>query len=122
MEANADCQAACESEVALDVQCSEPSVIVSFSGTVSPELGALADTLAANYGKVLSVIARLEVVAGATVDLASKLGGVATEAADISLEAADCIRLAVQAQVAAAASINVSVMASVSVSGSVSSN
>jgi len=122
VQANADCQAACESEVALDVECSEPDVIVTFTGAASPELVLLAETLSANYGAILSVIARLEIVVGATADLAGKVVGAAGAAANLGLEAADCVRLAGEAQIAAAASLNVSVMASVSVSGSVTSN
>jgi hypothetical protein len=95
---------------------------VSFTGSVSPELQTLADTLAANYGTILAVIARLDIVVSATADLAGKVAGAASAATEVSLEAADCIRLAGQAQLDAAASINVSVMASASVSGSLSSN
>ncbi len=120
MQASADCQAACESDVALDVQCTDPSVIVSFQGALSSDLQSLASTLQANYGTILAASSQLAIVVSASTELPGRLADAAGVAAGIGLEAADCIRLAVDAQLAAAASIQISVEASVEVSGSVS--
>lgn len=119
--ADADCKASCEAEASFAVECTEPTVIISYSGsaTVSADVDALVDTLEANFGTILAAIERLDTIASATVSLATQLTGAATAAANLGLEAADCVRLAVDAQVAAAASIMVSVEASASVSGSV---
>lgn len=120
VEASVDCQAACESDIAFDVECTEPSVTVSFSGALSSDLEALATTLRANYGTILAATAQLAIVVDGSIALPGQLADAAGAAASIGLEAADCMRLAVQAQIAAAASIQISVEASVEVSGSVS--
>ena len=120
VQASADCEAACKSDVALDVVCSKPTVIVSFEGALSSDLEALAATLRDNYGTILAATAQLAIVVDAASELPGRLSGAASGAAEVGLEAADCLRLAVAAQVAAFASVQVSVEASVEVSGSVS--
>jgi hypothetical protein len=120
VDASADCQSACKSDVALDVVCSEPDVIVSFEGALSTDLEALATTLTNNYGTIVAATAQTAIVVSAAAELPGRLSAAAGAAADVGLEAADCLRLAATAQVAAAARINVSVQASVEVSGSVS--
>jgi hypothetical protein len=121
VEASADCQASCEAEASFDVECTEPTVVVSYSGAASSsaDLDALVATLEANFGAILEVTGRLSAIANATTALATRLAGAATAAANLGLEASDCVRLAIEAQVEAAASIQVSVQASASVSGSV---
>jgi hypothetical protein len=120
--ADADCSAACEADASFSVDCTEPEVVVSFSGsaTVSDDVAALVATLEANYPAILAVAAKAAIVLDATNTFATRLGGATSAAASAGVEAADCLRLAVEAQVAATASVNVSVMASVSVSASAS--
>lgn len=120
--ADVDCSAACEADASFDVECTEPEVVVSFSGsaTVSNDVEALVTTLEANLPAIVAVAAKAAIVLDATGTFVSRLGGATSAAASAGVEAADCLRLAVEAQVEATASINVSIMASASVSASAS--
>jgi hypothetical protein len=120
--ASAECKSACESDASFDVECTEATLVLSYTGTVSDagQLDALIATLQANYPAILAVADKTAIVAGTAADLATQLSGAASAAAGIGLEAADCLSQAVQAQVAAATSVSVTVEASVEVSGSVS--
>jgi hypothetical protein len=121
VQADADCTASCEADASFQADCTEPSIVITFTGTVDAEaeLNALIATLEANLGAILSIGAQAELLVDATVDFVGSLGGAIEAALDIGVEAADCVRLAIQAQVAASAKVRVSVMASASVSGSV---
>lgn len=120
--ASAECKSACESDASFEVECTEAEIVLSYSGTVGDQgqLTALAATLEANYPTILAVAAKTAIVVDTVGELANELGGAASTAAGIGLEASDCLAQAVQAQVAAATSVSVTVEASVEVSGSVS--
>lgn len=122
VEADADCQAACEADASFDLECDEPEVVVTFTGevTAQAELDALIATLEANYGAIVIVARRAEIITSATLDLAGAVTGAVAAATTISLEAADCVQFAIETVASASASVSVSVEASASVSGSAS--
>lgn len=122
VDADVDCKAACEADASFDLECTDAQIVVTFTGTPADAtaLTALIGTIEDNLPVILEVAERAAAMAEATVTFATRLGGATSAAASAGLEAADCLRIAVQTQVAAAASISVSVEASVSVSGSVS--
>lgn len=120
VEADADCAASCESSASFDLECTEPELIISFTGsaTVAEDLDALIATLDENLPTILASLEKAQIIAGVTVDLGTQLPGAVDAATDLGLEAADCMRLAIDAQVEAAAKVQVSVSVSVEVSGS----
>jgi hypothetical protein len=120
IEADADCAASCESSASFDLECTEPELIISFTGsaTVAQNLDALIATLDANLPTILAALGKAEIIVGVTVDLGAQLPGAVEAATSISLEAAHCMRLAIEAQADAAAKVRVSVSVSVEVSGS----
>jgi hypothetical protein len=122
VDADVDCQAACRADASFALDCTEPRLVVTFTGTVDSreDLLELAASLERHMPRLLAAAARAETVVSATVDFATRLGAATSAAAAAGLEASACLVAAVEAQVAATASIRVSVMASVSVSGSVS--
>ena len=122
VDASADCEASCEADASFRLECSEPKVVLSYSGTASTsdDLDSLAATLEANYGTFLSVALKLDNMVSATADIAGRLGGATSAAASLGVSASSCLAKAVEAQVSAAASVTVSVQASASVTGSAS--
>ena len=122
VEASADCKSACECDASLEVECTLPELVISYSGPVgdAAQLSALVATLAANYPAILAVADKTAMVVTAATDLATQLSGATSTAAGLGLEASDCLFRAVEVQIAAATSVSVTVEASVEVSGSVS--
>ena len=100
----------------------EPDSLASAlaDAAVDAQFNVLVGTLEANMGVIVSIIDKATLVGSIGIDLAGSLGNLASAAGDVGIEAADCLRLAVEAQVDAAASVQVSVSASASVSGSAS--
>jgi hypothetical protein len=122
VDADVDCEAACQAEASFEVECTPPELILTFSGSAEDQaqLEALFVTLERNLPALLEALAKLRIVVEASVDLAGRLRPAGEAAASISLEAAECFVLAVQAQAAAAARIQVSIEVSVMVSASAS--
>lgn len=122
--ADAECQASCEADASFDAECTEPEVIVSFTGAAdtAADLDALAATLSANLPAIVSVLEKAEIIVMSTAQFANALDGVASAAVDAGVEASLCVAEALDVEVAALAKINVSVEASVMVSGSVSAS
>jgi hypothetical protein len=106
------------------MECTEPELIISFTGaaTVAEDLDALIATLDANLPTIIASLEKAQIIAGVTVDLGTQLPGAVDAATSVSLEAADCVRQAITAQVDAAAKVQVSVEVSVEVSGSASAS
>ncbi len=120
VDANVECQASCDSDVSIDAECTEPEIVVSFSG--EGDVADLIATLEANLPSLLSAAEKAGILVQAGVDLASGLGGATSAALDTSLQASICLVEAVDAQVAAAANVQITIEASVMVSGSVSAS
>lgn len=122
VDADVDCRAACEADASFQVTCQEPELIITFEGDVADldSLEALIATLEANLPTLIAALRKARVVAEATLALGRQLDDAASSAARIGVDAADCLRLAVEAQVAAAAKVSVSVEVSVMVSASAS--
>lgn len=120
--ADADCSAACEADSSFDIECTEPVVVVTFTGVpvAALDVAALVTVLEDNLGTLLAAAAQAEIVLSATAEFATRLGGATAAAAEAGVEAADCLRIAIETQVAATASISVSIEASASVSASAS--
>lgn len=115
--ADAECQAACEADASFAVECTEPSLVVTFTGvaTMPTDLQALVDTLETNLPRLIAVIEKAQIIVGATVDIAARLPAATDAATSAGVEAVSCHAQAIDAQVQAASQVNVSVMASVSV-------
>jgi len=122
VEANAECSASCEAEASFELECTEPEIIVSFTGSVSnpDDLQALAATLRDNLGTLIAALEKAQVMVDATVELGGQVEAAVDAIGDASVEAIDCLRNAVTVYAEASASVNVSVSASASVSGSAS--
>jgi hypothetical protein len=116
--ADADCQAACESDASFELECTEPSLVVTFTGAVAmpADLLALIATLEEHLPNMLAAAAKAEIVIDATATFASSLSGAASAAADNSIEASMCVGAAITAQADALAKVQVSVDVSVMVS------
>jgi len=122
--ADAECKAACEADASFAIECTDPSLVATFSGTATgrADLETLLATLEENLPTLFAAAAKAEIVVSATSDFATRLSAATSAATDAGLEASSCLVLAIDAQVAAASKVNVSVMASVSVSASASAS
>lgn len=122
--ADADCKAACEADASFDLQCTDPSLVATFTGSATgrAELETLLASLERNLPRLFAAAAKAEIVVSASRDFATRLGAAASAATAAGLEASSCLVLAIDAQVAATSKVNVSVMASVSVSASASAS
>jgi len=122
--ASADCKAACEADASFDIQCTDPSLVATFTGSATglAELETLLATLERNLPTLFAAAAKAEIVVSASRDFATHLSAATSAATSAGLEASSCLALAIDAQVAAASKVDVSVMASVSVSASASAS
>lgn len=122
--ADAECKAACEADASFEIECTDPSLVATFTGSATgrADLEMLLATLEENLPTLFAAAAKAEIVVSATSDFATRLSAATSAAADAGLEASSCLVLAIDAQVAAASKVNVSVMASVSVSASASAS
>ncbi len=119
--ANADCAAHCESDAAFDAQCTDPEVAIRFTGAAdTADLATLVQTLHDNLPALITSAQKAKIMVDATAQFGNTLGDAVSDAASTSVEAADCVRQAIQVEAAAASEVNVSVMASVSVTATVS--
>jgi hypothetical protein len=124
VQADADCAASCESSASFEMECTEPDLVISFTGsaTAAADIDALIATLDTNLPTIIASLEKAEIIAGVTIELGEQLPGAVDAATSVSLEAAECVRQAITAQVDAAAKVQVSVEVSVEVSGSASAS
>jgi len=122
VEADVNCEAACEAEAAFAVMCTPPVFEVTISGTPSDaeQMDALAAAVADSMPQIIAVREEAEYVVGAAINVASALGDATGEALDIGLNASACLASAVSAQIDALDAIEASVSMSVEVEASVS--
>lgn len=120
VEADADCEAACETDGGIEVTCTEPQVIVSFSGTADDwgKAELLAATLTDNLDSLIALGEKALIVTAAAGDMASRLDEAATAASEIGLSAIECLALAIDAQVAALARVSITIEVTVEVTAS----
>ncbi len=120
VDAEADCQVACQADASFDLECSDPELVVTVIGVASSaDLEALVTTLQANYGKILKALFKVRLVVRAAADFGGQIGGATAAAASAGVEASQCLARAVTLAAEATASAQVSVSASVEVSGAV---
>jgi len=124
VSADVDCQAACDAEVAVDAECTEPSLEVYTTATIDPEaqarLAELVTTLRTHYPRLLSLRARLEGIAATGAELTATFQGAADAATNFGVAATACFANATAAAVRAVGTIEVSLTVTVEVSASVS--
>jgi len=118
--ASAECNAACETEVAADAQCTEPQVIVVFTGAADAVemIDALAATLGTHLPTLFNVIEKSVAIAQAGIQIASHLSSAAGSAIAAGLEASSCMASAVDIQIAASSKVTSSADGAVTVSAS----
>jgi len=121
VEASAECEASCEADASFEAECTDPQVIVSFTGAAdaAADLEALAATLSTNLPTIIGVLEKAGIIVDSTVQFASALDDAASAAASAGVEASLCVAEAVDTRVAAAERVDVSFQASVMVTGSV---
>ncbi len=122
VDADADCKAACESEASFDVECDDPTVVITYTGPGSADVEAVIATIETNYPAIADAVVRLPIIAEATVDLASRADDAAGAAVDVGVQGVACLAAAAGAAAGAAATVSVNVMVSVEVQGSVTTN
>lgn len=122
VDADADCKAACESEASFEVECGDPTIVVTYTGPGSADVVAVIETFEANYPAIADAVVRLPIIADATVNLAGRVSGAANAAVDVGVQGVACLTASAAAAAEAAATVSVDVMVSVEVQGSVTSN
>jgi hypothetical protein len=123
VEADADCEAACEADASFTVTCAEPELIVTYAGLASVDEAAIGDlvaTLDAHYGAIAAVAARASIVVQATARLATRASGATVAATRLGAQAADCLADALQTIVAASTRVTITVEAEVTVTSAAS--
>lgn len=123
--ANADCKAACDVSANASATCTAPEVTIVGvdvgDPTAQARLDALIATLDANYPTLLQAQARIQYALAPSLEsFVSSLTVAATSLADVGVQAAACLGVAVDAVTDAAARIDASVTVTVEVSASVS--
>lgn len=124
VEAEADCQAACDARANATATCTEPDVTVTGVEVPTPadqaRIDALVTTLVENFPAVLAAKARVELALAPSLDaFVDSIGGAATSLADVGVQAAACLGVAVDTVAEAAGRIDASVTVTVEVSASV---
>ncbi len=124
IDAAAECEASCKAEAAYDISCTDPEVVVSFSGDPVDvaQLEALVLTLAENMSAVLVIQEQAGILVSATADIAEELDEALDAAADIGQDAFECFVAALSAHAEALATVSVSVTVSVDVTASASAS
>jgi len=120
VQASAECKAACETELAAEAECTEPQIIVLFTGAADAVemIDALAATLSENLPRLLNVLDKAAVVAEAGIQIANNLTSAAGSALEAGLEASACMTVAVDIQIEASASVTSSADGSATVAAS----
>lgn len=123
VDADVDCQAACEADLSAQAECTEPAVTVVATATIDPaaqeRLDALLATLRAHWPRLLALGAQLDEVVRTGADLVNAFEGAASAAGRLSVTAGVCVTETTAAVVAAMAELQVSLEVSVEVSVSV---
>jgi hypothetical protein len=120
VEADAECTASCEADVSVQIDCTEPSVAITFTGSPSAmeDLEALVGALERNLPRILRAAKEAEVAVDAAVTFSSSLEAAAEGSVSAGVEAVACLTQAVAVQAQAALTVQVSFEASVMISGS----
>jgi hypothetical protein len=122
VEADVNCEAACEAEASFAVVCAPPVFEVAVTGTPSDaeQMDMLAAAVADSMPQVIAVREEAEYVVAAALNVAAALDDATDEALSIGLTASVCLVSAVSAQVDAVQAIEASVSMSIEVEASVS--
>lgn len=126
VEADAQCEAACEARVDVVAECSEPSLYVSWDSGVDPaaaaELDELAMVLEDHYPHLLALQARLEAVADSGAELVTSFEGAADAAGRIGVRAGACFAESTLVAAESVMTIDVTLSVTVEVSASASAS
>ena len=124
--ADVECEAACDAELSIRAECTEPSLAIYTTATVDPaaqaRLVALVETLQAHYPHLLSLQARLVRVAESGAQLVVTFEGAADAAGRFGLAASACFASATTGAIRAVGTIDVTLEVTVEVSASVSAD
>lgn len=122
--ADAECEAACDAELSVRAECTEPSLAIYTTAIVDPiaqaRLVALVETLHAQYPHLLALEARLVRVAASGAELVVTFEGAADAARRFGLAATACFASATAGVIDAVGTIDVTLSVTVEVSASVS--
>jgi len=121
--ADAQCEAACEADVSITAECSEPSLTLYADAALDLEdqvrLDRLIETLDANYAQLLALEARLQGLAESGADLVTTFEGAADATGRLGARAVACFADSMAVTADSLATVQVSVSVSVEVSASV---
>lgn len=118
--ADAECTASCDADVSVQVECTEPQVAISFTGTAGAldDLMTLLEALERNLPRIIRAGEQAQVAISAAVTFGNTLEAAAEGSVSAGVEAVACLTEAVAVQLDAAAKVQVSFQASVMISGS----
>lgn len=121
VQADADCAAACEAQGSFDLVCTDPQVVVTYTGTGSAtDLAAITLAIQTDYPKIVDVAVRLGLIVSSTTNLAAAVNHAASDATRAGVQAVLCLAEATDAAVTAAGTVNADVQITVQVQGSIS--
>ncbi len=125
--AQADCKAACDAQANANATCDVPTVTIVGIGLTdtakAARVTALVATLTVNLPKIIQVQSRLQyAIVPGIAGFTASLRAASTSLASAGVQAAACMKSAIEAVVEASASVNASVSVSVEVSASASAS